>query len=64
MRPLLAMLLLGCGPGSSSNTPPAGTMSDPVTTCVRVGDVCRFDGAQLGVCTQDQARGLVCAAQH
>jgi len=64
MRPVLAlMLLFGCGPGSSAKGA-KGTTSDPVETCTRVADVCRFDGAKLGVCTQDQARGLYCMAQH
>jgi hypothetical protein len=65
MRYLLVMIvMLGCGRGSSASGPPAGTTSDPVTTCARVGDVCRIDQSQLGVCTHDQARGIVCAAQH
>lgn len=62
---LVIGVLLGCGPGSSSNSKPAGTTSDPVITCERFGDVCKIDQSRLGVCTQAKSgSGFSCASQH
>lgn len=50
-------LLAACS--SSDSTPaqrkPTGDTHDPVEVCERVGDVCRLDGARLGVCNQPPA---------
>lgn len=58
-----AVALLGCGPDKPGK--PAGTTSDPVEVCEESAQVCRFDGAKLGVCTRrDSGDGLFCASQH
>jgi hypothetical protein len=60
---------------SSAPSKPAGTATDPVDVCERLADVCRLDGAQLGVCIapppgpRPDACGtrepcLVCVSQH
>jgi hypothetical protein len=64
-RLVIALILVGCGPTSS--TKPSGTASDPVTTCERVADVCRLDASRLGVCVQARggsAGALTCQSQH
>lgn len=51
---LLALLLgIACTSRSPDAQPakPAGTPTDPVEVCERLADVCRLDGAKLGVCT-------------
>jgi len=58
---MAAVLAGACGP---SNAKPAGTSSDPVTVCERIGDICRLDGSRLGVCTPREGTALGCAAQH
>jgi hypothetical protein len=64
-RSLGLLLLVACGPGGNSNSKPTGTISDPVEVCERVADVCKIDGAKLGVCTQRRSgSGLACASQH
>jgi hypothetical protein len=63
MRRILLVIMM-CGCGRAASTAPAGTTSDPVDKCTRAGDVCKLDQARLGVCVQDQTRGLTCAAQH
>jgi len=63
LRTLGLLLVLGCGPGGSRT--PTGTPNDPVEVCTRVADVCRYDKAKLGVCTQRQGgAGFACASQH
>jgi hypothetical protein len=68
-----SVLVLGaCGEGAPRT--PTGTPTDPVEVCTRVGDVCRIDGARLGVCEarrQSAAEGrcegegcFACAPQH
>jgi hypothetical protein len=48
---LASLGLLGCPPPESrSGDKPAGTPTDPVEVCEQAGDVCRYDGSQLGVC--------------
>jgi len=47
---LLAMSCSSSPPGSGE-AKPAGTPTDPVEVCERLADVCRIDGAKLGVCT-------------
>lgn len=50
---LVALLtLLGCSSSGreGAQREPAGTPTDPVEVCTRVADVCRLDGAKLGVC--------------
>jgi len=62
---LVGVILFGCAPASDSNRKPAGTSADPVTTCERVGDVCKIDGSRLGVCAQAKVGGpFSCASQH
>ena len=63
---IAACLLAGsCNGGSSTSSKPAGTLSDPVTVCERVADVCRLDKSRLGVCTTGKTgRDLVCVSQH
>jgi hypothetical protein len=68
----LALALAACGEGIERE--PTGTPTDPVEVCTRVGDVCRIDGARLGVCEarrQSAAEGrcegegcFACAPQH
>lgn len=69
----LVMALLGCsGSGSTEQAKPTGTPTDPVEVCERVADVCRLDGAKLGVCVEGQpdtdCEGrrpcFLCADQH
>jgi hypothetical protein len=66
-RRWLAMLVAcglavwGCGPDSQK---PSGTTSDPVEVCEDIAQVCRFDGAKLGVCTRQTDGGLACISQH
>jgi hypothetical protein len=59
------VLLASCRSDSTSARKPAGTPNDPVETCERLADVCRLDGARLGVCTTPASgKGLVCMSQH
>ncbi len=56
------LVLAGCGPDRSA---PAGNTSDPVEVCTESAQVCRYDGAKLGVCTRTETGdGLFCASQH
>lgn len=49
--------LLGCPPPESRpGQKPAGTPTDPVEVCEHSGEVCRYDGAQLGVCNAAATR--------
>jgi hypothetical protein len=58
------LTIIGCSRESGS-AKPKGTLSDPVEVCERVADVCRFDGAKLGVCTTvGEGTELVCMSQH
>lgn len=41
-----------CSSSGSGDDKPAGTPTDPVETCERIADVCRFDGPKLGVCIE------------
>ena len=52
---------------------PTGAPTDPVEVCERVADVCRLDGAKLGVCVeatpgaaacQGKTPCFVCQSQH
>ncbi|HUH01150.1 MAG TPA: hypothetical protein VML75_04085 [Kofleriaceae bacterium] len=68
MRHLILALglltMFGCS-RESGTTKPKGTLADPVEVCERVADVCRFDGAKLGVCTTvGESTELVCMSQH
>jgi hypothetical protein len=54
----------GCGKKRDPNAKPAGTSADPVLVCERLADVCKLDGARLGVCTQGKSGALECASQH
>jgi hypothetical protein len=70
----LASILVHGGCGEGVERTPTGTPTDPVAVCTRVGDVCRIDGARLGVCEarrQSAAEGtcegegcFACAPQH
>jgi hypothetical protein len=75
-RGALALLVAAaaCSSGGAP-TPPTGTPSDPVETCVRLADVCRLDAARLGVCSPaapgaapascaGRTPCLVCVPQH
>ncbi|MEO8705367.1 MAG: hypothetical protein ABI867_35315 [Kofleriaceae bacterium] len=63
---LRACLVVLAACGSSSTAKPSGTTSDPVETCEKVADVCRLDGAKLGVCVQSKTKPgtFTCASQH
>ena len=64
------LLLAGCS--SSKGRKPEGTLTDPVEVCERVADVCKLEGAKLGVCVQahtpDPCKGrtpcFTCMSQH
>jgi hypothetical protein len=68
----LLLALAGCPPeGDPGARRPAGTPTDPVDACERMGQVCRIDRARLGVCTDgppgscpDGASCLRCVSQH
>ena len=61
----LLATLLACGESGRSAGKPAGTTSDPVVRCERFADVCKLEGARLGVCASDRSgSGFVCASQH
>ena len=50
---LVFSALAGCGDdGETSTRKAAGTPTDLVEVCERPADVCRLDGAKLGVCVQ------------
>lgn len=55
------LALLACGPDSEK---PSGTAADPVKVCEKSAQVCRFDGAKLGVCTWQTDGRLACTSQH
>ena len=54
------LALAACGPDSK----PAGTSADPVDVCEKSAQVCRYEGAKLGVCTHQTDGRLVCTSQH
>lgn len=57
-------LAVACGPESAGDAK-KGTISNPVEVCERFGDVCRIDGARLGVCNRAQTpSGWSCMSQH
>ncbi len=56
-----ALAVLACGPDT---TKPSGTTSDPVEVCEDLAQVCRFDGAKLGVCSRQNDGTLACVSQH
>lgn len=75
MRLVVLGLLLAACSSESGERPAAGTPTDPVETCTRLADVCRFDGSQLGVCIEAPANKrparcqagkpcFICAPQH
>jgi|GEM_PF-1491083 len=51
-----------CGDSSDSSAArkPTGTPTDPVEVCERVADVCRLDGAKLGVCVEAAPNAASC----
>ena len=67
-------LWVACDRGDTDKAPkPTGTPTDPVEVCERVADVCRLDGAKLGVCVeatpgaaacQGKSPCFVCQSQH
>ncbi len=59
----ISLVSLGCGPSGSTSAKPTGSPQDPVETCERFADVCKLDGAKLGVCAT-RGSGFVCASQH
>lgn len=61
MLVVIGLVLAGCGPDTKQ---PAGTASDPVEVCEQTAQVCRFDGAKLGVCNRRTDGSLVCTSQH
>jgi hypothetical protein len=66
-RILLALALAGCS--SSKGKKPEGTPTDPVEVCEKLADVCRLDGAKLGVCIEapkceGPAPCFTCVSQH
>lgn len=64
---LLVWLSLGACDNPSAGVP-AGTPTDPVETCARLGQVCRFSGQQLGVCqfldSPTPEPKFICVSQH
>jgi hypothetical protein len=63
--PRASWLLIAAACGSSPTAKPSGTTSDPVELCEKVADVCRLDGAKLGVCVHAKSgSGFTCASQH
>ncbi len=58
---VIGLTLLGCGPDTHT---PAGTTADPVEVCADIAQVCRYDGAKLGVCVRRADGALGCASQH
>ncbi len=64
---VVALGTFGCDTGKVSA--PTGTPTDPVETCAKVGQVCRYNGQQLGVChfrdgTDNPGDRFVCLSQH
>ena len=57
---VIGLALPGCGPDSK----PAGTAADPVEVCEKSAQVCRYEGAKLGVCTYQTDGELACTSQH
>lgn len=55
------LALPACGPDSEK---PSGTAADPVEVCEKSAQVCRFDGAKLGVCDWQADGKLACTSQH
>ena len=65
---------VACAPAEAppGGKKPTGTPTDPVAVCERVADVCRLDGARLGVCTPASSPAacqgvepcFVCMSQH
>lgn len=65
------VMVAACSSGSGrENHKPAGTPTDPVDVCERVGDVCRIDDSRLGVCVTkpssacNEAPCYACQPQH
>lgn len=59
------VLLTGCE--NPKGAAPAGTPTDPVETCAKMGQVCRYQGQQLGVCQFRDGSDpptFVCVSQH
>jgi hypothetical protein len=65
--------LVACKGGTGGEHKPTGTPTDPVTTCERPAQVCKYKGSQLGVCVskqssdpdcKDRSPCFVCAPQH
>jgi hypothetical protein len=47
------LALVGCPPPKArTDGAPEGTPTDPVDVCTQTGDVCHYDGSQLGVCNE------------
>lgn len=57
---------VACSSSGSSDRKPAGTPSDPVDVCERMGDVCKLDASRLGVCNDPPAgtTPAACAARE
>jgi hypothetical protein len=72
MNRMAFVLLLLAGCSSAKERKPEGTPTDPVEVCERVADVCRLEGAKLGVCvtalSPEPCKGRVpcftCMSQH
>jgi len=71
----LLVALVACSSSGSPDRKPAGTPSDPVEVCERLGDVCKLDGSRLGVCNAAPAGAapaacagrtpcFICTSQH
>jgi hypothetical protein len=64
----IVAMLVACSSETAprSKSKPAGTPTDPVEVCEKMGDVCRLDGARLGVCTQPppDSRPTACAERN
>lgn len=58
---LVGLAVAGC---ESDSQKPAGTTADPVEVCEESAQVCRLDGAKLGVCTRQADGRLACTSQH
>ena len=66
---------VACSSSGSTDRKPAGTQSDPVDLCERVGDVCKLDKSRLGVCNEapggsaptacaGRSPCFICVSQH
>lgn len=72
---LVLAAAVACSSSGSTDRKPAGTPSDPVDVCERLGDVCKLDSSRLGVCNKPPGDSVptacagrepcfICVSQH